>query len=1018
MSPGRPALAGLLLSCAAVSATAQFVFPGHVHGPHCVHGPRLGQLLGQNFVAPPPRLAEASPLGLAHVTTADVQLIYPSPLLSYLVPHTLATFQQSLQWQQRVFGWRPSDRIGLVLNDFSDYGNATATPLPRNTLRLDIEPTSNAFETNPGSERMASTMNHELVHLATTDIANSDDRFWRRAFFGKVPITPQHPESLLYSWLTVPRFTVPRWLLEGSAVFMETWMNGGLGRAQGGWDEMVFRAMVRDAAPFYDALGLVSRGTRVDFQVGANAYLYGTRFITWLAHEHGPEKVVAWLKRDEGSARHYATQYAQVFGHSLDEGWRRWIAFERRFQQDNLAQVRQQPITALQPLLGRALGSVSRSFVDESRGELLAAVRYPGVVEHIAALDMKSGTMRRLTDLRGAPLYAVTSLAFDPGSRTLFYTQDNLAWRDLLALDLATGQTRELMKDERIGELVFNRSDGSLLGVRHHSGLATLVQIAPPYTGWRTLHTFAYGTVPSDLDVSPDGTLLSASIAEPNGEQFLRLWKLADVLAGRMTVHGEFRFGQSAPEGFVFSRDGRHLYGSAYYTGVSNIFRYEVGSGDVQAVSNAETGLFRPLPLADGRLLVYSFSGQGFQPAAIDPRPLKDLSAIRFLGNELARRHALVTTWQVPPASAAVPAPVLAQGDFDPKRALVLQNAYPVLQGYRDSVGLGWRAAFGDPLGYASLSAMAAVTPGDSVPANERLHVVLRGHYLNWRASLAWNTSDFYDLFGPTKRSRKGLAARIGVTRSLIFETPRLADLLLDLAYFDRIATLPDAQNVGTTFTRQFSAEATLRYSELRRSLGAIDDEKGIFASSTLALHRTGGGFSDTVWQLRGQLDLGTPLPLQHSSLWSRSAVGAAGGQLNNPLASFYFGGFGNNKVDEGSVKRYREFYAMPGFELNALAGRRFAKQMVEWNLPPWVFESLGRPDFHLQSLRPALFATALWTKPGGGATQRHHNLGAQVDLRLSVLHWYEATLSAGVARGRSAGKASDTEWMLSLKLF
>ena len=101
----------------------------------------------------------------------------------------------------------------------------------------------------------------------------------------------------------MPRFTAPRWYIEGAAVFMETWMGGGLGRAQGGYDEMVFRAMVRDGAHFYDPLGLVSRGIRVDFQIGANAYLYGTRFFTWLAYRYTPEKVVDWLRRDAGSER-------------------------------------------------------------------------------------------------------------------------------------------------------------------------------------------------------------------------------------------------------------------------------------------------------------------------------------------------------------------------------------------------------------------------------------------------------------------------------------------------------------------------------------------------------------------------------------------------------------------------------------------------------------------------------------------------------------------------------------------
>ena len=92
------------------------------------------------------------------------------------------------------------------------------------------------------------------------DVASEQDRRWRRFFRGKVTPQTQHPESLLYSYLTVPRFTAPRWYLEGSAVFMETWMGGGLGRAQGGYDEMVFRAMVRDDARFYDPLGLESRG--------------------------------------------------------------------------------------------------------------------------------------------------------------------------------------------------------------------------------------------------------------------------------------------------------------------------------------------------------------------------------------------------------------------------------------------------------------------------------------------------------------------------------------------------------------------------------------------------------------------------------------------------------------------------------------------------------------------------------------------------------------------------------------
>ena len=165
--------------------------------------------------------ADSNPLGLAIVETPELRLVYQSPALDFLVPHTLQTFTNSLRWQRERFGWAPSGPVTVMLKDFSDYGNAGATPLPFNTLRVEVSPASNAFETNPSSERMYSLMNHELVHIATTDLASSRERFWRGVFFGKVPAQPDAPESLLYSALTVPRFNVPRWLLEGSAVFFE-----------------------------------------------------------------------------------------------------------------------------------------------------------------------------------------------------------------------------------------------------------------------------------------------------------------------------------------------------------------------------------------------------------------------------------------------------------------------------------------------------------------------------------------------------------------------------------------------------------------------------------------------------------------------------------------------------------------------------------------------------------------------------------------------------------------------------
>ena len=67
-----------------------------------------------------------------------------------------------------------------------------------------------------------------------------------------------------------------------------------------------------------------------------------------------------------------------------------------------------------------------------------------------------------------------------------------------------------------------------------------------------------------------------------------------------------------------------------------------------------------------------------------------------------------------------------------------------------------------------------------------------------------------------------------GTTGILIYDEPKRLDLFLDFAYYDQIDTLPGAQNVSTSFTRLVTGEARLKYTDVKRSIGAVDDEKGL----------------------------------------------------------------------------------------------------------------------------------------------------------------------------------------------
>ena len=956
------------------------------------------------------------------VETRDLQVMYFDETGAYLVPYAVQCLINSLAAQKARFGYEPDGQVAVLLQDFTDRGNAAAVGVPRNRVFIDLAPIDLAFETFSPGERTMTVANHELVHFVTTEMANGEDRGFRRWLGGKVLPVPEHPESILYQYLTVPRIASPRWYQEGSAVFMETWYGGGLGRAQGAYDEMVFRAMVRDGTPFYDPLALVSKGTEVAFQAVGNAYLYGTRFMSYLALQYGPEKLQQWWTRSDGSSRYYSTEFARLYGKSLDDAWTDWIRWEHEFQQTNLAAVREHPTTLPHDISRRGLGAISRGYLSPDRKTLYAAVRYPGRVPHLVAISPEDGSLKELAEVQGAVPYRVTSLAYDPAGQTLFYTTDNATYRNLMAYDLTAGKSRTLLKAARIGDLVFNPIDRSLWGLRTNNGFVILVRVPFPYTSWQALYTFPHEEVAFDLDISPDGQLLSTSVAGPDpgrsGMQVMqvRVMKTQALLDGDASLVHRFELGTAVPEGFTFSRDGRYLYGSAYYTGVSNIYRYELASGRLEAMSNAEDGFFRPLEFDDSQLLVFRYSGAGFLAATIPAAATEDLSAITLLGEQIATRYPQVQHWSTAaPASVDYDDVVIRKGEYKPAASLALESVYPVVEGFKDSFAFGLHGRFSDPIGFDSLTLTASYSPDDSLESSQRAHFAASYRHTFWTLALWWNAGDFYDLFGPTKVSREGYSAHVSYDRPLIYNPPETLYLKAKAAYYADLDSLPAFQNIAVPTSRLFDASLGLEYQHLRGSVGKVDDEAG--HSWALVTHVYAAD-SEVFPSVFGRFDFGVPLPLDHSSLWLRSGAGISFGDRDNPLANAYFGGFGNNYVDDGDVKRYRDLFRLPGFEIDALQGKSFAKSLLEWNLPPLRFDAAGSPGFYASWLRSAVFASALVTDPGsGGYRATAYNLGIQLDLQLQVMHRLPMMLSVGYAHGFEGNRLGEDEWMVSFKV-
>jgi hypothetical protein len=949
------------------------------------------------------------------ILTPDLRLLYYDERHSFITPHLARCFENSFRFHKALFDYTPSEEVSVSLQDFDDHGYAGTTAIPYNYITVGIEPFEYVYDTCPTNERMNWVMNHELVHVVACDQAAATDRFFRTLFRGKVVPNDEDPLSMFYSFLTTPRYYSPRWYHEGIATFLETWMAGGIGRGQGGYDEMAFRTMVQDGSYFYDIVGLESEGTTIDFQTGQNSYLYGTRFVNYLAYHYGPEKVIEWFTRADGTHRYFSSQFEKVYGTSLDDEWARWVAWEHVWQRANLDSIGRFPTTRYRVLSDRALGSVSRAFYDPDRRKIFAAVRYPGEFAHVAAVDVDTGSLEKVCEIATPALYYVSWLAYDTSTGTVFYTKDNARkWRDLCAVDVDTGESRVLCNNCRTGDLAFSRADGSVWGVQHHEGRSRLVRFPPPYDRWQEVFVLRYGKDIFDIDVSPDGRYLTGSLVEVSGRQRLIRMETEKLMSWDPSYEVLWEFENNAPANFVFSPDGERLYGTSYYTGTSNVFRYNFASETMDAVSNCETGFFRPMAAGDDSLIVFRYTGSGFVPVMIPDDTLEDVSAIRYLGNEVAMRHEIVRDWILgSPTDVDLDAVTVYSGDYRGLANVRLSSAYPIVEGYKDQVAVGARLNFTDPAWLHHLSLAWSFSPDSD--ENERPHVRAKYRHGRWTVTGAYNRACFYDLFGPTKEGRKGYSLGASYSRRLFDEAPHALSFNVSASTYGDLERLPDAQNIEASYDNFQTGAAELVYSNLQGTIGSVEAERGVMARLSLSDFYVR---SDHKVKLRTDLARGFTLPMEHSSLWLMTSFGYAFGDVYDPFANFYFGGFGNNWVDNGSINRYRQYYSFPGTELNSIAGTTYAKGTVEWALPPVRFKRFGFPAAYANWARLSLFTSGITANPH----EKHHesrlaSVGAQLNIKLVLFSSLRSTLSAGYAGAFEEGWAPETEYMFSLNI-
>jgi len=935
-----------------------------------------------------------------------------------LVPHVVHSAEKALTSLMHLFNYNPSEKIIIVLRDFSDYGSAGATTVPHSLIRLEIEPLEPGYENTPYTERIQWLLSHELVHVVVNDLAAHSESF-ARAIFSKVPPEKDHPLSVFYSLLTNYNRYTPGWYQEGIAVFLETWLNGGFGRLLGNFDEMYFRSMVFEHKVFPSPYMLDSGETQKSFLLNTLNYLYGTRFIAFVAAVFGVEKLLSWYNpQDDFLSKNYEAKFKNIFGMKLLTVWNYFILTEKRFQNSNLKTLRSAPLTQINKITSRPMGWVTQPYFDPSSAQVIFGSHQPDYLTALFRFDIKNRTINRFGSLPSPSLIRIASTAYDHLAKNFFYTTKNSElYRDIRILNTVSKKTKILFKNVRVGDLTVSSKTKELWGIRHSGAKTALVYSAFPYETLKPVIEFERGDVLHDLSVSPSGRFLAATLHQATGRQAIIVTNLVALKNGAAFTYQTLSE-DGSPEFPSWHPNENIIYWNAFTNGVSNIYQFDQKSKQVTALSHTLRGLFRPVFINEKSILAFEFTTEGFVPVTIPNRPAVSLPAIDYFGQKIIDRNPQVTKWGLGTVQFGNhrngDGSSLKKTAYSGISQLKFRSFIPIISGFQNQKVVGFYTHIADPLQNYDFTFEVGIPVHNRKTGNPKFH--FKGKYeYNRQLKLAFehNASSFYDLFNKRKSGFVGTKALIENTHYWKFDNPHKIKQTTDFTLYTGIEAIND-NLIKVTNPDFVLFESGLNSRSIRKAIGSVDNEFGNDWTFTLSGLLNRPEKPQLAGGMHAEWNYYTPFAAPHNILHFQFSGGVLYNPKNLAIGNFYFGGFGNREIENKQVKQFREIFRFPGVPVFSINASSFAKVMLEHNFPPVRFRQMRLGQHLLHHVDASWFAQGLLVD--SGFKNKWFDLGAQINFVFE--HWFnlESTLSAGVAQAWYESGHS-REWFISYKL-
>jgi hypothetical protein len=519
--------------------------------------------------------------------------------------------------------------IHILVLDNTDFGNGSADDYSNTVI---IWASNLDWEIRGEHPWIKNVLTHEIAHVMTLDKARKKWPFR----FALISVSRFDANPDISFSFPLYYQNVPHWWVEGIAQYSPT---------KFGWDswdshrDMLLRmAVLEDDLHSYTEMGSLrhrSGGYRAE-----QVYNQGFALLMYIKAQYGAEKVEAL--QDHVGSLSFDPAIRRVLGISADQLYNDWVRYLRDHYDLQVSEIRNDGFFEGEPMdeLNEGVIEFHPTYSpDGTKVAYISSRRQDFRLPNLVIYDFEK---RKKKVLKG---YVDTRISWSPDGEEIVFLRNKNGFNDLYIYHLANDEEHRISASLRARDPNFSPDGERIAFVRNEDGNGNLCLINRDGTGLEYLTNNNDGTQIYSPRWSPDGERLLFNIfrgqdrdiaimrsdsprrpKQLQGVSSLGFRERKKELPDSLDVFpGSLAFPAADTSGFepllasanderdpCWLPDGSGFVFSSDRSGIFNIYRYLMETGEVDQLTNVTGGAFSPTVSADGRVAYSSYHSNDF----------------------------------------------------------------------------------------------------------------------------------------------------------------------------------------------------------------------------------------------------------------------------------------------------------------------------------------------------------------------------------------------------------------------